>query len=372
MDNLEASDDAPGASPAASASPPLRRFFFVFFSPSPPNATSRFAGFTSRWPMPRACVNAMPSRVCRNTSRSIRRPSELSRARNHHGLGPTTRKKPPRSPSPSFSFSSPALSVYMSDARDSPSSLNTSHSSVSAAIRPSPGMSSNADSYRATCSPPAPRSVSPKYASRRPERRMSSPRSTKTRFSTTLSPPRPTARARHTSPKCPRAKGARSVGTYPSPAAPDRLGFADADAPSFVPAGTASMGAAPTAPMNRVTTALDARGISISALARASGPGASARRRAATPSRPRATMPSSSSHPSASPADRASNSAESSSPGASARLERYTSGQFGQRDTGLARGITSSSENARSHAFSRPTQASPDRAMVAGRRIEPG
>jgi hypothetical protein len=249
----------------------------------------------------------------------------------------------------------------MSDARDSPSSLNTSHSSVSAAIRPSPGMSSNADSYRATCSPPAPRSVSPKYASRRPERRMSSPRSTKTRFSTTLSPPRPTARARHTSPKCPRAKGARSVGTYPSPAAPDR-----ADAPSFVPAGTASMGAAPTtAPRNRLTTALDARGISISALARASGPGASARRRAATPSRPRATMPSSSSHPSASPADRASNSAES---GTSPRA----SGQFGQRDTGLARGITSSSENARSHAFSRPTQASPDRAMVAGRRIEPG
>ena len=215
--------------------------------------------------------------------------------------------------------------------------------------------------------PDAARSASPKYASRRPERRISSPRSTKTRFSTTLSPPRPTARARHTSPKCPRAKGARSVGTYPSPAAPDR-----ADAPSFVPAGTASMGAAPTAPKKRFTTALDARGISISALARASGPGASARRRAATPSRPRATMPSSSSHPPAKPADRASNSAESSSPGASARPERYTSGQFGQRDTGLARGITSSSENTRSHAFSRPTQASPDAAMVAGRRIEPG
>ena len=130
------------------------------------------------------------------------------------------------------------------------------------------------------------------------------------------------------------------------------------------------MGAAPTAPRNRVTTALDARGISISALARASGPGASARRRAATPSRPRATMPSSSSHPSASPDSASKNADSSAEPEAWSRS--MTSGQFGQRDTGLARGITSSSENARSHAFSRrPTQLSPDAAMLAGERMEP-
>mmetsp|Transcript_13926 Transcript_13926/g.52219 ORF Transcript_13926/g.52219 Transcript_13926/m.52219 type:complete len:223 (-) Transcript_13926:705-1373(-) len=167
-------------------------------SPSSPeelHATRRLAGFTSRWPTPESCVKARPCKTCLSISRSVSFPSVVARALSHHRLGLTTRKPPPPMFAFSFSFPSPSSSllassriassspsVYNSDARDSPSSRNTNQSSVSAPTRVSPGMSSNADSYRATCAPPATRW--PKYASLRPALRISSPRSTNTRFST--------------------------------------------------------------------------------------------------------------------------------------------------------------------------------------------
>ena len=214
----------------------------------------------------------------------------------------------------------------------------------------------------------------PKYASRRPESAESLRRAPPKRASArpSRSRARPRARAR-TSPKCPRARARAPSGRTLRPRAPDRVAFFSRFFPILPCRGACAMGAAPTAPRNRVTTALEARGISISALARASGPGASAGKRARRrhpdrepPRRPALPTPLRRLPTPPAPAPKSRSRRPRKPP------PRGRSGQFGQRDTGLARGITSSSENARSHAFSRPTQASPDAAMVAGRRIEPG